>query len=176
MYMDDLIIPSKNHKEAIDKLDRVLKVAAKSGLRFKWKKCKLLSTRVEFLGNIIENGQISPAFDKVKAVANFPEPTNVRRLQSFLGLTGYFRKFIPSYSLVAQPLTDLLRKDVPFLMGGKQKQAIQALKTILVEKPVLALYQTSAETELHTDASKYGYGAILMQRGEEDGLMHPVYY
>ncbi|KMQ86624.1 blastopia polyprotein [Lasius niger] len=107
---------------------------------------------------------------------HFSEPRDVRQVQAFLGLSGYFRKFIPKYSLIARPLSDLLRANVKFHFDVAEKDAFKRLKTILSERPVLNLYRVNAETELHTDASMYGYGAILLQRNSEDRLLHPVYY
>ncbi|XP_053989985.1 uncharacterized protein LOC128882411, partial [Hylaeus volcanicus] len=94
----------------------------------------------------------------------FPKPQSVKQLQSFLGLSGYFRKFIPHYSIIVRPLTNLLKADVKFHFGDQELIAFEQLKSILSNKPVLKLYKTSADTELHTDASMFGFGAVLMQR------------
>lgn len=132
--------------------------------------------RVEFLGHIVENGTIRPSEHKTKAVMCFPELKNVRQIQSFLGLSGYFRRFIPGYSMIARPLSDLLKTDIKFQFGITERNAFERLKTILSEKPVLNLFRIGAETELHTDASIYGFGAILLQKNGEDQALHPVYY
>ncbi|XP_045500402.1 uncharacterized protein LOC123697879 isoform X2 [Colias croceus] len=102
-------------------------------------------------GIIKTKGEIKPSVKKIAAVEHFQTPHNIKSLQSFLGLTGYFRKFIKDYSLIAKPLTDLLKK-------------------------VLKIYDPNLETELHTDASAEGYGAVLLQRSLTDNKMHPVYY
>ncbi|XP_011684299.1 PREDICTED: uncharacterized protein LOC105447791 [Wasmannia auropunctata] len=98
------------------------------------------------------------------------------KIQAFLGLAGHYRKFIPGYSTIARPLSDLLRANVKFNFGAAQKEAFTRLKILLSERPVLNLYRVGAYTELHTDASMHGYGAILLQRDNEDQLLHPVYY
>ena len=98
----------------------------------------------------------------------FPKPRCVKDIQSFLGLTGYFRKFIHQYSVIARPLSDLLKKDSEFKFETPEQEAFDKLKLILSGKLILRLYRAGAETELHTDASSYGYGAILMQRDNED--------
>ena len=175
-YMDDLIIPARSDEEGILRLDRVFEVAARAGLRFKWQKCQFLSERVEYLGNIIENNCIRPSDKKIKAVIHFPEPRDVKEVQSFLGLTGYFRRFVKNYALIARPLTDLLRNDTKFAFGVEQKESFVMLKKKLTEDPVLRLYNPEANTELHTDASKIGIGAILLQQGPEDEKMHPVIF
>lgn len=97
-------------------------------------------------------------------------------MQSFLGLSGYFRKFIPRYSIIARLLTDLLKANVKYVFGERKNEAFIQLKEILSNKPVLSLYVTGAETELHTDASMHRYGAIFLQRHTENNAFHPIYY
>ncbi|GFX85932.1 transposon Tf2-9 polyprotein [Trichonephila clavipes] len=172
--MDDLVIPAKDEKEGLEKLREVLEVASKYGLEMKFKKCQFLRRKVEFLGHVVENGTIRPSIAKTIAVKKFPVPTTVK-VQSFLGLTGYFRKFIPAYSQIAKPLSDLTRKDNPFMFEQPQMEAFEKLKKLLTESPVLSIFQQGRTTELHTDASQQGYGAVLLQQAE-DGKLHPVQY
>lgn len=100
----------------------------------------------------------------------------MKDIQSFLGLTSYFPKFIANYSNTAKPLSDLLRKNESFRFTEKGKEAFCLLKDALAKKPVLKICHPSRETELHTDASQYGYGAVLLQRSPEDEKLHPIYY
>ncbi|GFW75816.1 hypothetical protein TNCV_4429991 [Trichonephila clavipes] len=124
-------------------------------------------------GHIVESGTIKPSPTKTLAVRKFPEPTTIKQVQSFLGLTGYFRKYIKDYSKIAKPLSDLTRKENLFVFFGiQQKEAFEKLKKIMSEGPVLHLYKYGRKTELHTDACKQGYGAILLQEAE-DGKLHP---
>ncbi|GFT24632.1 transposon Tf2-11 polyprotein [Trichonephila clavipes] len=141
----------------------------------KFKKCQFLRRKVEFLDHVVENGTISPSIAKTIAVKKFPVPTTVKQVQSFLGLTGYFRKFIPAYSQIAKPLSDLTRKDNPFMFEQPQMESFEKLKKLLTESPVLSIFQQGRTTELHTDASQQGYGAVLLQEAE-DGKLHPVQY
>jgi len=106
-YLDDLIIPSCDAREDVQKL-RVLTIASEYGLNINWSKCHFLKYQIEYLGYIVESGGIRPSKHKTRAVANFPTPTNTKQVQSFLGLTGYFKKFILAYSEIARPLSDLL--------------------------------------------------------------------
>ncbi|GFV96508.1 retrovirus-related Pol polyprotein from transposon 17.6 [Trichonephila clavipes] len=175
IYMDDLVIPAKDEKEGLEKLREVLEVASKYGLEMKFKKCQFLRRKVEFLGHVVENGTIRPSIAKTIAVKKFPVPTTVKQVQSFLGLTGYFRKFIPAYSQIAKPLSDLTRKDNPFMFDQPQMEAFEKLKKLLTESPVLSIFQQGRTTELHTDASQQGYCAVLLQEAE-DGKLHPVHY
>ncbi|GFU50307.1 retrovirus-related Pol polyprotein from transposon 17.6 [Trichonephila clavipes] len=120
-------------KEGLEKLREVLEVASKYGLEMKFKKCQFLRRKVEFLGHVVENGTIRHSIAKTIAVKKFPVPTTVKQVQSFLGLTGYFRKFIPAYSQIAKPLSDLTRKDNPFMFEQPQMKAFEKLKKLLTE-------------------------------------------
>ena len=175
-YMDDLIILSESCEDGLIRLKYVLEIASKAGLEINWGKCRFLTRRVEFLGHIIENGTVKPSERKTEAVRRFAEPVDTRQVQAFLGLTGYFRKFIADYSRIARPLSNLLRSGVKFSFDRAEREAFNSLKTSLSQQPILNLYRIGAETELHTDASKYGYGAILLQRNGEDGQLHPIYF
>lgn len=107
------------------------------------------------------------------ALTNFPFPTTLKQVQSFLGLAGYFRKFIKGYAQIAKPLSDILKKDSQFQVGEKQRRAVEELKKALTSASVLRLFNPKLETELHTDASQEGYGAILLQRAVDDQELHP---
>ncbi|GFU80556.1 retrovirus-related Pol polyprotein from transposon 17.6 [Trichonephila clavipes] len=176
-YLDDLVIPAKNEQEGLEKLKIIFEVAKKYGLEIKFKKCQFLKKKIEFLGHIVESGTIKPSPTKTLAVRKFPEPTTIKQVQSFLGLTGYFRKYIKDYSKIAKPLSDLTRKEnlFVFFSGLNKKEAFEKLKKIMSEGPILHLYKYGRKTELHTDACKQKYGAIVLQEAE-DGKLHPVYY
>lgn len=128
------------------------------------------------MGYVVSNDIVRSSPDKTRAVKNFPVPCNVKNVQSFLGLTGYFWKFIPKYAEIAKPLSDLLRKTEEFSWRDTQQQSFGTLKSALVNDLVLKLFKVGAETEVHTDASQLGYGMVLLQRDAEDNLMHLVYF
>ncbi|GBP06801.1 Retrovirus-related Pol polyprotein from transposon 297 [Eumeta japonica] len=176
VYMDDVIIPSRDEEEGIERLKMVLSVAEENGLRVRWKKCQFLQRKVNFLGYIIEKGTIRPSKDKTIAIENFPLPHDKKSLQRFLGLTSYFRRFVEGYATIAKPLSDLLRKENKFELKEEALSAFQQLKLVLMKDPVLKLFNVNAITEVHTDASKFGYGAVLMQKDSEDQALHPVQY
>ncbi|GFY43019.1 retrovirus-related Pol polyprotein from transposon 17.6 [Trichonephila inaurata madagascariensis] len=102
IYLDDIIIPATDEKEANKKLARVLETASRYGIELSVKKCQFLQGKINFLGPVIQNGIIQPSAEKTVSVCNFPEPKNAKDVQSFLGLTGYFRKYIPSYAMTAK--------------------------------------------------------------------------
>ncbi|GFU03819.1 retrovirus-related Pol polyprotein from transposon 297 [Trichonephila clavipes] len=104
-YMDDIVILAKNESEAIERLKKVLQVSSDYGLEINFDKCQFLHRKIEFLGHIIENNKLFPSPSKTKSVVNYPEPKTTKEVQRFLGLTGYFRKFIPAYSESAPYLT-----------------------------------------------------------------------
>lgn len=107
-YMDDLIVVANSIPQGIKQLGEVLKAAQEYGLEIKWSKCQFLKESIEYLEYRIRNNSIRPSEAKVTAVRHFPI-INIKSVQSFVGLTGYFRKFIPAYSNVAKPLSDLLK-------------------------------------------------------------------
>lgn len=175
IYMDDIVIPAKDETEGIHRLEKVLKVAESNGLKIKWKKCQFLQKKINFLGYVIENSTILPSVEKTKAVANYPLPPTKKALERFLGLTSYFRRFIEGYATIARPLTDLLRKDNKFKMGDEEILAFTQLRNSLVSAPVLKIFDPKCVTEIHADASMYGYGAALLQK-DDDQEFHPIEY
>ncbi|GFT20331.1 retrovirus-related Pol polyprotein from transposon 297 [Trichonephila clavipes] len=140
IYLDDIIIPATDEKEACKKLARVLETASRYGIELNLKKCQFLQGKINFLGHVIQNGIIQPSAEKTVSVCNFPEPKNAKDVQSFLGLTGYFRKYIPSYAMIARPLSDLLRGTNPFEFGHAQKVAFQNLKNALSSEPPYCIF------------------------------------
>lgn len=175
IFIDDILIPAINEEQAAGRLREVLQTASEYGLQINWTKSQLLVRRVEYLGHVIEGGVVMPSPGKTDAVLKFPEPRNEKQLHSFLGLCSYFRKFIQDYAMLAQPLTDLLRKDMTFEFNNRHRAVFNTLKEKLASSPVLKIYEPRADTELHTDASNVAYAAILMQQ-DCDGELHPIHY
>ncbi|GBO45647.1 Retrovirus-related Pol polyprotein from transposon 297 [Araneus ventricosus] len=132
-YLDDIIILSSSFEEGIERVERVLSIASEYGLEIKFNKSHFLKKRIEFWGHVVEDGKIFPYTLKTKAVLNFPEPANLKQIHSFLGLTGYFRKFIPKYSTIARPLSDLLKKDREFKFGEEERISFNQLNLMLAE-------------------------------------------
>ena len=168
-YLDDVILYAKTQEEHDSLLREVFTRLKEHNVKLKRTKCMFSQSNVEFLGHIINNDQVRPIPSKVKSVLDFPDPKNVKELQQFLGLTGYFREYIPEYSTIAEPLTRLLRKGVGFEWGPVQQQAAQTLKQSLANDPVRVIFNPDSPIELHTDASAVGIGAILIQCGKAVG-------
>ncbi|GFU97835.1 retrovirus-related Pol polyprotein from transposon 297 [Trichonephila clavipes] len=158
----------------INKKSHQRKYGLMQSLPLREKPFELLS--IDSVGHIIENNKLFPSPSKTKSVVIYPEPKTTKEVQRFLGLTGYFRKFIPAYSVIAKPLSDLLRKDTPFNFDVKQKASFDELKRLLCQKPVLGIYRQNCETEIHTDASIDELAVVILQRFPDDNTLHPIYY
>lgn len=176
IYMDDILIPAASFNEGLSRLEEVLDVLNKSGLTLKKQKCNFFHNKIDFLGFEISQEGIKPGLRKVQAVSKFPSPTNTHDVRRFLGLASFFRRFVKDFALIARPLTNLLRKDTPWKWTSEEEKAFETLKGYLIERPVLALYDHTAETQLHTDASKMGLAGILLQRSGSNPWRPVAYY
>lgn len=174
-YMDDVLVPSKTVEEGIEKLQQILERLRTFNLTLKPSKCYFFQTSVDFLGFEVSAEGIKPGQKKTEAVEYFPTPVSVHNVRQFLGLASFFRKFIKNFATIAKPLTSLLKNNVPWNWGGDQQKAFDELKSRLVSRPILALYDPSLTTELHTDASKWGVGGMLLQK-QDSGDLKPVAY
>lgn len=123
------------------------------------------TTQVEYLGHIIIVEGVSTDPEKVKAMMSWTRPTTVRALRGFLGLTGYYRKYVANYGSICRPLSDLLKKDA-FKWSEEAENAFQSLKIAMSTTPVLALPNYSLTFEVEIDACQYGIGAVLKQQGK----------
>jgi len=182
IYMDDILIHTDddlaNHQRCVH---RILDKLKEHDLYLKPEKCLFEQKRVEFLGVILENGSIRMDPTKVKGVADWPRPNNVKDVRAFLGFTGFYRYFIPNYSKIARPLIDLTRKATPFHWEEKQVWAFETLKTLMCKEPILRQPNYDDPFFLATDASAYGVGAVLSQEGEtnprtKNPTQHPIAY
>ena len=128
-----------------------------------------------YLGYVVGQGNIAPIEAKVKAIIELPVPSSKKALMRFLGMAGYYRKFCKNFSVVALPLTNLLKKKVNFIWSEACNEAFNNLKAILWSAPILKAPDFNKEFRLAVDASDYGAGAVLMQCDEE-GIEFPVCY
>ncbi len=175
-YLDDVIIHSECWETHLERLRRVLTELRRAGLTANPKKCHLGLTEAKYLGYKIGRGLIMPQERKVEAVKKFPRPINKTQVRAFLGLAGYYRCFIPNFSSIACPLSDLTRKGQPekIVWTPEAEAAFQALKNALTSSPVLHAPDFGCPFTLYTDASGTGLGAVLSQL--RDGEEHPVVY
>ena len=162
-FLDDLAIPGKSFVDHNTGLAKVLASLINANLTLKPSKCKFAQKRVEYLGHVVSEDGIEVNPDKTKSVTDFPQPTNARKVRQFLGLAGYYRKFIRNFSKIAHPLNALLRRGKKFVWSPECETAFQELKFALSNPPVLAHYDPEAQTEVSTDACTYGIGGVLSQ-------------
>ncbi len=174
-YLDDLLICGKDIDSHLTNLETVLRTLQEAGLKAKLAKCEFLKAQISFLGHKIDGDGIHIMDDKISAIKNFPRPKTVENVRSFVGLCGYYRSFIESFSKIASPLTHLLRKDVSFHWDSLQEKAFQDLKVVLTNVPVLAFPDYGLPFILYTDASSLGVGAVLMQHNVH-GKHRPIAY
>ena len=159
VYLDDILIASKDRQTHLQDLDRVLSVLQKEGLVCKKSKCHFMKDSVEFLGHRLSAKGFSVLQDKVRAVQELPTPKDVKACQSFLGLINYYRSFIPRCSALAKPLTEFISGKCEW--GSKQDQAVATLKKKLTTAPVLIPFEPGQKYRLTTDASTVALGAVL---------------
>lgn len=136
----------------------------------KLSKCAFAQTTIGYLGHIISGAGVATNPSKISSIQEWPVPVNVKEVRGFLGLAGYYRKFISQYGNISRPLTNLLKKGTPFHWTKIEDQAFCALKEALSSAPVLALPDFSKQFVVETDACDTGVGAVLMQDG------HPLAY
>ncbi len=176
-YLDDVIIHSRCWEEHLEHLREILTRLRKAGLTIKESKCKFARNECEYLGHTVGNGKVHPLQAKVQVVQDFTRPITKKDVRAFLGLCGYYRLFIPDFSTIATPLTELTRKDKPNIIvwGKETQQSFQHLKDSLTHYPVLATSLWERPFILQTDASDSGIAYVLAQRNEI-GEEHPLAY
>ncbi|GFS95855.1 retrovirus-related Pol polyprotein from transposon 17.6 [Trichonephila clavipes] len=138
-------------------------IVLEARIKLNSKKCLFAPQEVKIIGRLESSNGVRPDPDKVKAVRNFPTPKNICDIRSFLCLCSYFRRFIKGFRYLAERLQSLLKRGVKFQWGPEEVEAFNSLKKALTSDPVLMMYDESASTEIHTDASGHGIGAVLVQ-------------
>ncbi|KAL4112118.1 hypothetical protein QTP88_015966 [Uroleucon formosanum] len=163
VYLDDIIIYALNLEDHSRKLKEVFDRLRESNLKLQPSKCSFLRKEVNYLGHVITDKVVRPNPQKIDCVVKFPTPTNAKEIKSFLGLSGYYRRFVPNYGQIAKPLTSLLKKDVPFYWSDICQEAFDKLKAILTKEPLLKYPDFEQPFNLTCDASNFAIGCILSQ-------------
>jgi hypothetical protein len=163
IYLDDILIYSKTKEEHLQHVRIILETLRKHKLYAKINKCELVRTSVEYTGHFISAQGISVDPRKITTIQQWPAPTNVSELRSFLGLASYYRKFVQGFSAIASPLTALLHKDKEYIWNDNEQEAFDTLKQHLTTAPVLLLPDPTKLFTVTTDASDFAIGAVLSQ-------------
>ncbi|GJV60253.1 putative reverse transcriptase domain-containing protein [Tanacetum coccineum] len=164
VFIDDILIYSKNKQEHEEHLKIILELLKKEELYAKFSKCEFWIPKVQFLGHVIDSEGIHVDPAKIESIKDWTSPKSPTEIRQFLGLAGYYRRFIEGFSKIAKPMTKLTQKKIKFEWGDKQEAAFQLLKQKLCSAPILALPEGSEDFIAYCDASKKGLGAVLMQR------------
>ena len=169
-YLDDIVIQSSSFPEHVMHLREVFTRLANANLVIRPDKCHLGDAQIPYLGHVVGANSMQPLRRKVEAVLAFPRPQTKKEVRSFLGLVGYYSRYVANFAHIAAPMSDLTRKNMPNHVKWTDscERAFQTLKKALVVEPVLALPNFEDGFVLQVDASERGLGAILCQRKGED--------
>ena len=174
VYIDDIIIFADSLEQHEKRFKLVMERLKQAQLKVQLEKCQFLQKRVSFLGHILSEDGIRPDSKKIEAVKDFPVPKSVKNIRQFLGLAGYYRRFIKDFAHTAKPLSNLTKKDVKFSWGEKAQNAFDTLKDALCKAPVLQFPDLSKPYNITCDASGYAVGGVLSQG--EIGKDRPIAY
>ncbi|GJR11535.1 putative reverse transcriptase domain-containing protein [Tanacetum coccineum] len=164
VFIDDILIYSRNKKEHEEHLKAILELLKKEELYAKFSKCEFWIPKVQFLGHVIDSQGIHVDPAKIESIKDWASPKSPTEIRQFLGLAGYYRRFIEGFSKIAKPMTKLTQKKVKFDWGDKEEAAFQLLKQKLCSAPILSLPDGSEDFIAYRDASIKGLGTVLMQR------------
>ena len=173
-YLDDIIIFSKTEEEHLEHLEIIFNRLREAGLKLKLQKYSFFKKHIQYLGHLILDEGIQPLPEKLESIVKMPTPKNAKQVKQFLGLVGYYRKFVPRFADISRILTKLTRKDQEFKWTLECDKCFHMLKDYLQEAPILRYPDPAASYTLYTDASKYAYAGVLTQR--QDDTDHPVAY
>lgn len=171
-FIDDLLVYAGDINDHLNKLEQVLLRVRGANLKLRPEKCSLFCNEVKYLGHKIGEQGISTDDDKIKTIRDWTPPKCVKEVRSFLGLASYYRKYVNSFSTIAAPINNLLRKDVKFVWDDDCQLAFETLKNLLISAPILAFPDINVPFILDVDSSGHGIGAVLSQK--QNGQEKPV--
>ena len=173
-YMDDLLVYSKTAQEHLQHIKLVLQRIRQANLRLNSSKCEFFKTTVSYLGHVISDSGTSPSPEKVEIMKNLEAPKSVRGVRQFVGIFSFYRRYIPHFSEIADPIIQLTKKGVKFVWDEKCQTAFDTLKNALTNPPILAYPDINKKFILQTDASNRAIGAVLLQVHEH--IEKPIFY
>ena len=165
VFIDDILVYSKNKKEHAEHLKIVLTHLREHQLYAKFSKCDFWLKEVQFLGHVLSAEGVAVDPSKVKDVLDWKPPTTVHQVRSFLGMAGYYHRFILDFSRVSKSITGLLKNQAKFVLSSECEEAFQTLKRLLTTAPVLVQPDIEKSFDVYCDASGIGIGCVLMQEG-----------
>lgn len=168
IYLDDLIVCTSSFEEHLEVLKTVLGRLKEAGLTLNREKCVFCRPELRYLGYCVNSSGLLVDPDKIEAILRIPSPKNVKEVRQIVGLASWYRRFIPAFSTVCDPLTKLTRKNVPFQWDDTCEEALNRLKQYLVSAPILACPDFDIPFIVETDASDFGLGAVLVQRHNDE--------
>ena len=181
-YLDDILVFSRDMKQHLQHVRILFERLREADLKLTKRKCNFLKAHVQYLGHYISGGGLEPVPEKLHSLRDMPPPEDLTGVRRFLGFVGYYRKFIPRYSDIARPLTNLTRKDIPFDWTNACQTAFQMLKEFLLKEPILKYPMPEQPYILYTDASKYAWAGVLTEsyqykeNEKEYYIHHPITY
>ena len=179
-YLDDILIFSHDVETHLKHIKILFDQLRAANLKLKESKCNFLKKHVQYLGHLISGEGIKPVPEKLDSIKNMPAPQTPKEVKQFLGLIGYYRKFIPKFSDVAHPLTNLTKKDMPYEWTPECTKTFKMLKSLLIQEPILKYPDPNEPYILYTDASKYVWSCVLTQEYEHEiegkikKIHHPI--
>ena len=178
-YLDDIIIFSNNEIEHLRHIEEIFTRLERFGLKMKREKCDFFKKHIQYLGHLIAEDGFTPLPEKLESIRNIPRPNTPKEVKQFLGLIGYYRKFMPRFSDIARSLTNLTRHDTEFIWNEKCDKAFKHLKELLTKHLILRYPDPGHLYTLYTDASGIGWAGVLTQEFEDDKgkkKQHPICY
>ena len=174
VFLDDVLIYSETEEEHAEHVEKVLEALRANQLYAKLSKCKFGQKEINFLGHTVTGSGIAVDQQKIKSILDWPVPKNVSDIRSFLGLAGYYRRFIHAFAATALPLSELTKNEVPWRWTEREQNAFMQVKKLMTEAPVLVTPDQSLPYQVWTDASGSAVGAILLQ--DQGNGLQPVAY
>ena len=181
-YLDDINIFSRTPEEHLKHIEIIFQKLKIAGLKLKESKCDFFKSEIHYMGHLISDKGIQPLPEKLDTIQNMPRPRTPKEIKQFLGLTGYYRKFVPHFSEISRPLAKLTAKDTQFEWTPQCQFSFKMLIDALMSAPILKYPDTEKPYTIFTDANKYGWAGVLTQEhtsvinGKEVTTNHPVAY
>ena len=181
-YLDDILIYSPDVPTHLVQMRQLFQRLREADLKLNREKCNFFKSHIQYLGHLISGEGIKPLPEKLESIKEMPPPTTPKKVKQFLGLIGYYRKFVPRFTNVARHLTHLIRLDQPFEWSDKCQVSFELLKEALIKEPILRFLDPNKPYTLYTDASKYAWVCVLTQQythnidNKQIVVNHPITY